>query len=67
MVIKTFSKTNIDQLTLEPNVTVILGYQKQKDRLDRFLKAYSKLKKKTKKVKRATFDMRYPKGFALSY
>ncbi|MCS5592527.1 MAG: FtsQ-type POTRA domain-containing protein [Gammaproteobacteria bacterium] len=67
MVIKTFSKTNIDQLTLEPNVTVILGYQKQKQRLDRFLKAYSKLKKKTKKVKRATFDMRYPKGFALSY
>ena len=67
MVIKTFSKTNIDQLTLEPNVTVILGYQKQKERLDRFLRAYSELKKKTKKVKRATFDMRYPKGFALSY
>ena len=70
MVIKTFSKTNIDQLTLEPNVTVILGYQKQKERLDRFLKAYSdwlELKKKNKKVKRVTFDMRYPKGFALSY
>ena len=67
MVIKTFSKTNIDQLTLEPNVTVILGYQKQKERLDTFLKAYSELKKKTKKVKRVTFDMRYPKGFALSY
>ena len=67
MAIKTFSKTNIDQLTLEPNVTVILGYQKQKERLDRFLKAYSKLKKKNRKIKRATFDMRYPKGFALSY
>ena len=67
MVIKTFSKTNIDQLTLEPNVTVILGYQKQEERLDRFLKAYSKLKKKNRKVKRVTFDMRYPKGFALSY
>jgi cell division protein FtsQ len=67
MVIKTFSKTNIDQLTLEPNVTVILGYQKQKERLDRFLKAYSELKKKNRKVKQATFDMRYPKGFALSY
>ena len=70
MVIKTFSKTNIDQLTLEPNVTVILGYQKLKERLDRFLKAYSdwlELKKKNKKVKRVTFDMRYPKGFALSY
>ena len=67
MVIKTFSKTNIDQLTLEPNVTVILGYQKQKERLDRFLRAYSELKKENKKVKRATFDMRYPKGFALSY
>ncbi len=67
MVIKTFSKTNIDQLTLEPNVTVILGYQKQKERLDRFLKAYLELKKKTRKVKQATFDMRYPKGFALGY
>jgi cell division protein FtsQ len=67
MVIKTFSKTNIDQLTLEPNVTVILGYQKQKERLDRFLQAYSELKKKNRKVKQAAFDMRYPKGFALSY
>jgi len=67
MVIKTFSKTNIDQLTLEPNVKVVLGYQKQKERLERFLKAYKKLEKKRSKVKRATFDMRYPKGFALSY
>jgi len=67
MVIKSFSKTNIDQLTLEPNVKVILGYQKQDERLGRFIKAYNKLKKSNSKVKQATFDMRYPKGFALSY
>lgn len=67
MIIKTFSKTNIDQLTLEPNVRVVLGYQKQKERLKRFLKAYKKLEKKNSKVKQATFDMRYPKGFTLSY
>jgi len=66
-VIKSFSKTNIDQLTLEPNVKVILGYQKQDERLGRFIKAYNKLKKSNSKVKQATFDMRYPKGFALSY
>ena len=67
MAIKSFSKTNIDQLTLEPNVKVILGYQKQDERLGRFIKAYNKLKKSNSRVKQATFDMRYPKGFALSY
>jgi len=67
MAIKSFSKTNIDQLTLEPNVKVILGYQKQDERLGRFIKAYNELKKSNSRVKQATFDMRYPKGFALSY
>lgn len=60
-----FSKTNIDQLTFKPNIKVVLGYQKQKQRLQRFIKAYNKLSKKNSKIKHATFDMRYPKGFAL--
>jgi cell division protein FtsQ len=67
MTIKTIIKTNIDKLILEPNITVILGYKKQEERLGRFKKAYSKLRKKTKKVNQAIFDMRYPKGFSISY
>jgi len=66
MVITSFSRTNIDQLTFKPNVKVILGYQQQEQRLERFTKAYSELKP-SKKVKQITFDMRYPKGFTLSY
>jgi cell division protein FtsQ len=45
---------------------VILGYQQQEQRLERFIKAYSKLKP-SKKINQITFDMRYPKGFTLSY
>ncbi len=67
MVIRSFSKTHIDRLILEPNVEVILGYQNQKDRLNKFIKAYQKLTKETSKVKKAVFDMRYPKGFSLRY
>jgi cell division protein FtsQ len=67
MLIKTITKTNIDKLEVEPNVTVILGYKMQSERLNRFKEVYSKLSKKSKKIKRATFDMRYPKGFSLSY
>ncbi len=67
MTIKSFFRTNIDQLEFASGVKVILGYQKQNERLSRFVKTYQKLKKKTSKVKRATFDMRYPKGFTLSY
>ncbi len=67
MKIKEISRTNIDQLTIEPSVKVILGYQIQDERLINFKKIYKKLKKENSKVKRATFDMRYPKGFTLSY
>ena len=66
MIITSFSRMNIDQLTFEPNVKVILGYQQQEQRLERFIKAYSELKP-SKKVNQITFDMRYPKGFTLSY
>jgi len=66
MIITSFSRANIDQLTFEPNVKVILGYQQQEQRLERFIKAYSELKP-SKEVKQITFDMRYPKGFTLSY
>jgi cell division protein FtsQ len=66
MVITTFSRTNIDQLTFNPNIKVILGYQQQEQRLERFIKAYAKIKP-SKKVRQVTFDMRYPKGFSLSY
>ncbi|AYQ56312.1 hypothetical protein MS2017_0576 [Bathymodiolus thermophilus thioautotrophic gill symbiont] len=67
--IKSFTKTHIERLTFEPNVTVILGYQQQQQRLARFLKVYQELKKKIsrKKLNQATFDMRYPKGFTLKY
>ena len=66
MIITSFSRANIDQLTFEPNVKVILGYQQQEQRLERFIKAYSELKP-SKKVNQITFDMRYPKGFTLNY
>ncbi len=65
--IKTFIKTNIDKIIIEPNVKVILGYKNQHNRLVRFKKVYDKLRKRSKKVERAIFDMRYPKGFSLSY
>lgn len=66
MAITSFSRTNIDQLTFKPNVKVILGYRQQRQRLERFIKAYAKLKP-SKRAEQVTFDMRYPKGFALSY
>ncbi|BAS68102.1 cell division protein FtsQ/DivIB [Bathymodiolus septemdierum thioautotrophic gill symbiont] len=67
MRIHAFSKTQIDTLIFKPNIKVILGYQQKQQRLERFLKAYKELKKTTPKVKlnRASFDMRYPKGFSL--
>jgi cell division protein FtsQ len=67
--IKSYSKTHIDQLTFKPNIKVNLGYQQKKQRLARFLKTYKKLRKKVarKKLDKATFDMRYPKGFTFKY
>ena len=65
--INKFERSHIDQLILEPNVKVILGYQQQGERLQVFIKAYDKLKGSSKIRKRGIFDMRYPKGFALSY
>lgn len=67
MHIKSFSKTHIDQLLFSPNIKVVLGYKQKRQRLKRFLKAYKKLRKTIPKAKlnRATFDMRYPKSFAL--
>jgi len=67
LIISQFERSHIDQLILEPNVNVILGYQKQVERLQVFTKAYDKLKESSKIRKRGIFDMRYPKGFALSY
>ena len=67
LIINQFERSHIDQLILEPNVKVILGYQQQGKRLQVFIKAYDKLKGSSKIRKRGIFDMRYPKGFALSY
>ena len=67
LIIKQFERSLIDELTLETNVKVILGYQKQSERLKVFIKAYDQLKGSSKIRKRGIFDMRYPKGFALSY
>ena len=66
MKITSVSKTQIDQITFEPNIKVVLGYQQRQKRLKRFLKAYNKLKP-LKRSKQVTFDMRYPKGFSLHY
>ena len=67
LIIKKFKRSHIDELTLEPNVQVILGYQKQSERLQVFIKAYEQLKGSSKIREKGIFDMRYPKGFALSY
>ncbi len=67
MTIKSFSKTNIDQLEFISGVKVVLGYQQQNQRLKKFIQAYRKLKNNNSKINQATFDMRYPKGFAVSY
>lgn len=68
MSIKSFLKNHIDQITLKPNIKVILGYRHQQKRLKRFLIVYKQLRKKIsrKKLNQATFDMRYPKAFALT-
>jgi len=65
--ISTFKRTSIDELTLENNIKIILGHQKQTERLKIFVKSFEKLKKYKKIRTRGIFDMRYPNGFALSY
>jgi len=65
--ISLFERTSIDELTLDNNIKVILGYQKQNERLELFIKSFDKLKKYEKIRTRGIFDMRYPNGFALSY
>ncbi len=65
--ISIFKRTSIDELTLENNIKVILGHQKQNERLKIFVKSFEKLKKYKKIRTRGIFDMRYPNGFALSY
>ena len=67
LIISQFERSHIDELTLESNLKVILGHQKQGERLQVFIKAYDQLKESLKIRKRGIFDMRYPKGFALSY
>ena len=69
MKIKKFVKSNIDSLSIKPNITVILGYNQQQQRLENFIKIYAKLRKKVplKKLNKATYDMRYSKGFTLKY
>ena len=49
------------------NIKVILGHQKQNERLEIFVRSFEKLKKYKKIRTRGIFDMRYPNGFALSY
>ncbi len=67
MVLKTIVKTNIDTLIVHPETTVVLGFDDQEQRLLDFKNAYKQLAKKTAKVRTATFDMRYPKGFSVDY
>ena len=65
--ISTFERNSIDELTLDNNIKVILGHQKQNERLEIFVRSFEKLKKYKKIRTRGIFDMRYPNGFALSY
>ncbi len=65
--ISLFERTSIDELTLDNNIKIILGYQRQNDRLKLFVQSFDKLKKFEKIRTRGIFDMRYPNGFALSY
>lgn len=68
LVITKFERNQIDRLSIEPNVGIILGHQNQEQRLKDFVNAYSNLKQTSRKIrKRGIFDMRYAKGFALSY
>ena len=62
-----FERSAIDQLKLDNNIKIILGFQKQSERLDLFIKVYEKLKKNEKIRTRGIFDMRYPRDFAFSY
>ena len=65
--ISIFKRTSIDELTLENNIKIILGHQKQNERLKIFIRSFEQLKKYEKIRTRGIFDMRYPNGFALSY
>ena len=65
--ISTFERNSIDELTLDNNIKVILGHQKQNERMEIFVRSFEKLKKYKKIRTRGIFDMRYPNGFALSY
>lgn len=68
LTITKFERGQIDTLTIEPNVSIILGRQKQEQRLKDFAKAYNNLKQGSRKIRTTgIFDMRYAKGFALSY
>ena len=63
-----FERNHIDRIWLDNSVQVILGNQMQNERLKRFVEVYEKLKSTSTKIKsKGIFDMRYPKGFALSY
>ena len=63
-----FERNHIDRIWLDNSVQVILGNQMQNERLKRFVEVYEKLKDTSTKIKsKGIFDMRYPKGFALSY
>ena len=68
LVITKFERGQVDTLTIKPNVGIILGHQKQKQRLRDFVKVYNNLKQRSRKIRKiGVFDMRYAKGFALSY
>ena len=67
MQIESMRRSYIDVLSIKPNIELVLGYRMQKQRILRFKKIYQKLPKNKKKGKKVVFDLRYPKGFALSY
>ncbi|MCH9646436.1 MAG: FtsQ-type POTRA domain-containing protein [Proteobacteria bacterium] len=69
MKIHSLVRSNIDHLIIKPNMTVVLGYNNQQQRLKNFVKIYQKLRRKIslKRLHKATYNMRYPKGFTLKY
>lgn len=68
LIITEFKRDKIDTIKVNTGVLVVLGMQNQQQRIKTFLQAYDKLKKQSNRIKtQSIFDMRYIKGFALSY
>lgn len=68
LIITEFERDKIDKIKINTGAIIILGAKHQTKRLEKFLQIYDKLKNTSNRIaKKGIFDMRYTKGFALSY